>query len=290
MANTILNNAAIGQTILKNLNRSWAPILSYATDISGDSMMGQTSVTVPVATNATGSEYDTTSTSYAAENMTITGVTVTPTILQATWALNDLERIRNPTNPMRIAQALTNGVANQAFTKLNAVVTAANFSTSSTITAANFDADDLVDLAITLRGTLKAQNNHIAILPPAYYGNLSKDGDISLAYASGTTAPIMENVVKQARGFDVYQVDSVAAGANSLGAWVSDNQALCVVARMPDTILGGDVINVDTIVDEASGLPLQLVERYSNGNWQLTASLLFGVAKGTNTLIRVTTA
>jgi hypothetical protein len=223
--------------------------------------------------------------------MTVTGITVTPTILYAKWAMNDLERMRNPTNPLRIAQALTNGVASQAFTKLNAVVTATNFTTSSTITAANFDADDLADLATTLKSTLKAQDEgRVAILAPSYFGNLSKDGDISAAYASGTTSVIIDNVIAKVRGFGIHQVDSIAAGAKSLGSWVSDTQALVVVARMPDTILGGDVINVETIVDEASGLPLQLVERYSNGNWSVTASILFGVAKGTNTLVRITTA
>jgi hypothetical protein len=290
MANAYLNNAAIGQSVLKNLRKSWAPILSYAYDISGDSMMGQTSVTVPVATNSTGAEYTTTSTGYTAEDVTLTGITVTPTILYATWSMNDLERMRNPTNPMRIVQALTNGVASQAFTKMNAVVTAANFATSSTITAANFDADDLADLAVTLTKTKKAQMERVAILAPDYYGNLVKDNEISAAYASGTTSVILDNTIARVRGFGIHEVDSIAAGANSLGSWVSDNQALVVVARMPDTINAGDVTNITTVVDEASGLPLSLVERYSNGNWSLTASILFGVAKGTDTLVRITTA
>ncbi len=292
MPNTILNNSPVlGDMMLKSLRRSWSTIAAYTTDIAPESMGGRTAVTVPVVTNATGAEYTTSSTGYTGEDMGVTGITVTPTILYAKWSLNDLERIRNPFNAKAAAMALANGVVNQAFAKLNAVVTAANFSTSSTITAANFDSDDLADLAGTLTATKNAQMERVAILPAgSYHANLMKDGEISAAYASGTTSVILQNTIPVVRGFELHNVTAVANNSQNLGAWVSDKQALCIVARRVDTINGGDVVAVEELTDELSGLPITLVERYVDGNHSITASLLFGVAKGTDTLVRITTA
>lgn len=290
MANSFPNKTIIGEMVLKNLRKSWAPILGYTTDISGEMLGNATAVSVSIAGNAAGAEYTTSSTGYTAEDFAISSVTVTPTILYAQWTQNDLERMRNPISLRNVVQALSNGVASQAFSKLNALVTSGNYATSSTITAANFDADDLADLYTTLTSSKSAQLDRMAILSPSYYGNLMKDGEISAAYASGTTSVIIDNTIPRVRGFDVVEVNSIANNSQNLGSWVSDKQAIVAVARQVDVINGGDVIGVETFVDEASGIPLTLTETYSNGNYGIRASLLFGVAKGTDTLVRITTA
>lgn len=290
MANAYINKTLVGNLVLDGLRRSWAPILNYTKDISGEYLQGTTAVSVAVGTNATGAEYTASSTSYTAEDMTVTAVTVTPTILYAKWVLNDLERVRNPTGIEGLVKHLTNGVANQAFGKINALVTSSNYSTASTIAAANFDADDLADLSVTLTATKQAQMDRVAVLSPAYHGNLLKDGEISAAYASGTTSVIIDNVIPRVRGFNVHQVFSIANNSQNLGSWVSDSQAIVVVARPCDIIQGGDVIGVETVVDEASGIPLTLVEAYKDGNYEIRAQMLFGCAKGTDTLVRITTA
>lgn len=286
------NLAAVAQSSLTHLKRKFGPILAYTTDFSGAMLTpGAASITTRVIANITGNEYTTTSTGYTTTDITSTAVTVTPTILYGQYVLNDLERQQMSISPRQVVGTLVNAVANQAFSKVNGLVLSANYATSTTIaTGADFDADDLADINATLTGTKQAQDERVAIIEPAYYANLSKDADVSPAYAYGTDSAIKDYKIPRVRGVNIYEVTDVATNSQNLIGWVSDTQAIVAVSRMPSIPTVGAIVNVETVTDEETGLSLALTEEYYNGNWTIKCSTLFGVAKGTDTLVRIVTA
>lgn len=271
---------------LANLKRRIGPISRYSTDFSNEFMApGQSAITTHLfSAGASARTFATTDTSYTRDDTTTTAVTVTPDILYLKNDINELVLSGSPLSlEARIAEVGAEAVAKGVFDRLNALVTAANFTTSVTAVAlANFGFDDIVDAQAALVAAGISGDMHTCISAAAY-GNLLK---------STSTYPQIQrdangtgNILAGFPGIgDVYPISSVAANSENLYGWTAAPDAFCIVARQPMVPHGfaGEVV---TATDPESGLSFQVRMSFNDGLYTIWTGALVGVAKGRATAL-----
>lgn len=184
-----------------------------------------------------------------------------------------------------------------------ALVTPTNFNTVGTSgvsyegAIANWDADAVADVSQTLTDKNVPQAGRLLIVRPRLYTALAKDNAIQAQYASGTNAPLTENLLPRIHGFEVNQYSALPyQGAlksdgtvNSLFASMDDDlfgvavspEAFIIATRQP-AIPSNWYGNVASATDEKSGLTVQVREWYDgdSGKQKISMSILYGVAVG----------
>ena len=149
-------------------------------------------------------------------------------------------------------------------------------------TAAGFDADAVADLAQHLTDKDNPQAGRIVICKPALFSALSKDVDIKAQYASGTNAPLTENLLPRIHGFEINQYSAFPdAGVTNQKGIFCTPEAILIASRLPATPSNW-YGNVATATDEGSGLSLQIREWYDGdaGEQKIAMTILYGVAVG----------
>lgn len=299
MPNSIasLNMTALTRDTLATALPQFGFLKGYSTDFSGELMpKGATSLSVNTFAAITGAEYTSASTTYAVQDITSTARTITPTILYGHQTWNEVSEAGTPIEvAAKLAPVLMSAVAAQAFAKVGALVTAANYSTSLLSTAANFDADDLTDLDSQLDTAQASRGNRYAIIKPTYKRYLASDNAIQAAYAYGSNQVVATGNIPNVHGFNIIPVTgTIPANAEALEGWVSAPEAMVMAARMPNFDSGlTQNAQVGEAVDPDTGLPIQM--RYwfdiNTGLHHLWAGTRFGVATGLGTaLIRIRSA
>jgi len=294
MANTIagVNLAEIAQESLEGLQTLFAPLGALTTDFSSDIRNAGESVTTRYPTKPTAADM---STGYktAAADVAMTAATITlDTHYGFTYGFTDVERSKSSINLNNLfVQPALQALGDKVFGDVWNVVTVANFATSSTITAANFDRDDLVDLGATLTSTKKApQSGRSIFMNPTYYGSLVKT--LNSAEFPGMIGEKSDAMVPRVAKFDSYETDIADANAENLAAFAFQRNALLMAGRTVDAELAQQAgIEVETVVIPGLGLPVQFRRWYdSNGILYYNCNLLYGVAKGVDYGVRVTSA
>lgn len=293
MANSFAGIAATGISTkgLANLKRKIGPITRYCTDFSSEFMApGQSAVTTRLFSSAPAARTFTTSdTGYTRDDTTSTAVTVTPNILYSQLDINELELSGSPVDlENKLGELAAEAVAKGIFDRINALVLAANYSSSVTASVANFGLDDMISARSTLVAAGVALDTmHTCVSAGAFASVLS----------STATYPQIQrdpngtgNVVAFPGVGDIYEISSVAANAENLYGWSAGADAFAIVARQPmaPTNWYGDV---STVTDPESGLSMQTRVSFSNGVYTIWTGALVGVAKGRGTsLVRYITA
>lgn len=284
--------AQIAQASLPHLTNAFAPLRGITTDFSTDVAAAGQSVTTRFATVP--SVVDVTSEGYTPVAGDTTARTINLSSHQGvTLGFTDIEVLQSSINFERLFLApMIQALGAKVFGDLWNLVTAANFTeTAYSSTAANFDRQDVIDLATQLTSSAKAPKFGRAILlNPAYYGAVLKT--FISAEIPGITDFKANNTVPRVSGFDIYESDLCDANGENLAGFAMHSSALIMAARRvnPEAALQ-DSIEIAEVVVPDLGLPVTFRRFYSreSGKTCISASIIYGVAKGTNMGVRVVT-
>ena len=156
-------------------------------------------------------------------------------------------------------------------------------------TVAAFDADAVASISEALTNRNVPQANRILIVKPSLYTSLAKDNAISAQYASGTNAPLTENLLPRIHGFEVNQYTALPATVANMKGIACTPESILIATRQP-ALPQNWYGNVASATDEKSGLTVQVREWYDGdeGKQKLSMSILYGVQIGsTGTLGKI---
>lgn len=148
-------------------------------------------------------------------------------------------------------------------------------------TVAAFDADAVAGISQALTERNVPQQDRLLIVRPSLYTALAKDNAISAQYASGTNAPLTENLLPRIHGFEVNQYAALPATITNLKGIACNPESILIATRQP-ALPTNWYGNVASATDEKSGLTVQVREWYDgdSGLQKLSMSILYGVAIG----------
>lgn len=283
----------VSQQSLAYLSNAFAPLRGITTDFSTDIASAGQSVTTRFATVP--SVVSISSAGYAPVDGDTTARTITLDQHRGvTLGFTDIDVLQSSVNFERLFLApMVQALGADMFGQLWNLVTAANFAqTPLSSSAANFDRQDVIDLGVTLTGTLKAPKmGRSVILNPAYYGAISKT--FISAEIPGITPFKAEGLVPRVSGFDVYESDLCDANAENLAGFALHSSALIMAARRvnPEAALQDSIEIAEVIVPDL-GLPVTFRRYYDRalGKTCINVSCIWGVAKGTGMGVRIVTA
>ena len=293
MSNTLggINLTVIAQDSLTTLLAEFPLISKFSTNFGGEIATKGETVTTRIASAVSATDIG--ANGYSASNVTSTAKSVTLSNHKGfVMGFTDGEVAKGGYDVLRktfirpAAHAVSKAVLDDIF----ALVTDANYSSVGyNGTAAAFDADAVAGLSQTLTDANVAQANRLLIVRPQLYTSLARDNSIQAAYASGTNAPLTENILPRVHGFEVNQYSALPNGGvsgfsslnNNLKGIAVSPEAFIIAARLP-ALPTNWYGNVATAVDEKSGLAVQVREWYDGnlGKQMLSMSILYGVAVG----------
>ena len=166
--------------------------------------------------------------------------------------------------------------------EINDLITNANYS-SNTVTGADLDYADVVAAQKTLDDA-KAPDKRALVLNNTYLSDLRSDATIIAAFQLGANV-ISTGSLGTIAGAQVYQFSNLAANSENLAGFLCGADAIAVATALPfNEIPGADVSQA---TDPATGLSVQvMIIQEQSGFFNVTATLLFGVAVGRATSLR----
>lgn len=163
------------------------------------------------------------------------------------------------------------------------LVTNANFADAPVYdgTVAAFDADAVATISQKMTERFVPQQDRLLIVTPALYTALAKDNAISAQYASGTNAPLTENLLPRIHGFEINQYAAFSTPTANCKGIACNPESILIATRQP-ALPTNWYGNVASATDEKSGLTVQVREWYdgTEGLQKLSMSILYGVAVG----------
>lgn len=293
MSNTLggINLAQIAQQSLDALLVEGIPLNAFSTSFSADIADVGESVTTRVASAVTASDA---SSGYTSAGVTSTAKTITLNKHKHfTMAFSDLEIAKGGMSMLErtFVRPAVHAVVNAMMDDVLALVTAANFSNAKTVAATAFGADDVADLAGYLTTLSVPRSGRALIVGPSYFANLAQDNAIQASYAYGAPSAIRDNAVPRVHGFDVYEYGDIPGNSENLTGIAAGTEALLIAARQPalPQNWGGAV---ESATDPETGLTIQLRNWYEgkDGKQYITATVIYGVQTGTDSLKRIKSA
>jgi len=179
------------------------------------------------------------------------------------------------------AHAVVKAVMDDVFGLVALTGTGTFGQTGYTGTVAAFDADAVADISQALTDANVPMAGRTLIVRPSLYTSLAKDNSIQAQYASGTNAPLTENLLPRIHGFEVNQYTALPAAVTNLKGIAVSPEAILIAARLPATPTNW-YGNVAVATDAESGLSIQVREWYDGdtGEQKLSMSILYGVSIG----------
>ncbi len=293
MANTLngLNLAAIAQSVLDNLSAQHTPVSAFTTDFSSEIADQGESITTRIATAVSAGDA---SSGYSATDVTSSAKTVTLNQHKHfTMAFTDLEIAKGGMNMLErtFVRPATHAVINSMVDALMALVVNSEFGNKATVTSSNFGADDVATLAGDLTTLNVPKDERALIIKPAYYASLAQDNAIQASYASTLDDSIRNHSVPRVHGFNVYEYSDIPSNSENLEGFACGPEALLIAARQP-AIPQNWSGAVESVTDPDSGLTIQLRSWYEgkDGKQMITATTIFGVLVGSNSMKRIVSA
>lgn len=291
MSNTIagINLQVVAQDSLTTLLAEFPLIQKFTTNFSGDIANRGESVTTRIAQTVTAGDVG--ANGYTLTDVTSEAKTITLNKHKAfVMGFGDGEVAKGGYDVLRrtFMRPAAHSVAKAVLADIFALATAGNFGVVAasgvgyTGTAAAFDADAVADLAQHLTDQDNPMDGRIVIVKPSLFTALSKDVDIKAQYASGTNAPLTENLLPRIHGFEINQYSALPdSGVTNQKGIFCTPEALLIATRLPATPSNW-YGNVATATDEVSGLSIQLREWYDGdaGQQKIAMTILYGVAVG----------
>jgi len=285
MSNTLggINLQVIAQDSLTTLLAQFPLVNKFTTDFGGDILQRGESVTTRIASGVAAT--DIAASGYSRSDVTSTSKTVTLNKHKGfVMGFTDGEVSKGGYDVLRrtfirpAAHAVVKAVMDDVF----ALVDGTNFpSTGYNGTVAAFDADAVADISQALTDANVPMAGRTLIVKPSLYTSLAKDNSIQAQYASGTNAPLTENLLPRIHGFEVNQYTALPATITNLKGIAVSPEAILIAARLPATPTNW-YGNVATATDAESGLSIQVREWYDGdaGEQKLSMSILYGVSVG----------
>ena len=285
MSNTLggINLQVIAQDSLTTLLAQFPLVNKFTTDFGGDILQRGESVTTRIASGVAAT--DIAADGYSRSNVSSTAKTVTLNKHKGfVMGFSDGEVSKGGYDVLRrtfirpAAHAVVKAVMDDVF----ALVDGTNFpSTGYNGTVAAFDADAVADISQALTDANVPMAGRTLIIKPSLYTSLAKDNSIQAQYASGTNAPLTENLLPRIHGFEVNQYTALPATITNLKGIAVSPEAILIAARLPATPTNW-YGNVATATDAESGLSIQVREWYDGdaGEQKLSMSILYGVTVG----------
>jgi len=293
VANTLngLNLSLVAAQTLETLSAEMPVVSAFTTDFSSDIADVGESVSTRVASAV--SAGDATS-GYSATDVTSTAKTITLNKHKHfTAAFTDLEIAKGGMDMLErtFVQPAVHSVVNAMMDDLLALVVNATYSNNVVVTAGNFGADDVATLAGDMTTLNVPRGGRAMVIKPAYYAALAKDNAIQASYAFGNPGAIQDNNIPRVHGFDVLEYSDIPANSENLEGFVCGKEALIIAGRqpaLPENWAG----QVESVQDPDTGITLQLRNWYEgkDGAQYITATLIYGVAAGTDSLKRILSA
>tara|TARA_R100001129_G_C5281921_1_gene237146 strand:+ start:70 stop:951 length:882 start_codon:yes stop_codon:yes gene_type:complete len=290
MANTLngINLAAIAQSVLDNLSAQHTPVSAFTTDFSSEIADQGESITTRIATAVSAGDA---SSGYSATDVTSSAKTVTLNQHKHfTMAFTDLEIAKGGMNMLErtFVRPATHAVINSMVDALMALVVSSEFGNVATVAVADFGADDVATLAGDLTTLNVPKDDRALIIKPSYYASLAKDNAVQASYATTLDDSLRNHSVPRVHGFNVYEYSDIPSNSENLEGFACGPEALLIAARQP-AIPQNWSGAVESVTDPDSGLTIQLRSWYEgkDGKQMITATTIFGVLVGSNSLKRI---
>jgi len=178
-------------------------------------------------------------------------------------------------------------IAEACLGEVGALITAANYSANA-VTGANLSYANVVAQKATLDAA-KAGDPRSFVLSAGYANDLLTD--TSIIGVRGLESPVIATgKIGQLVGSNIYQWTSLPDNGEDLLGFAAGADAIAVASGLPYSEIPGFDMAVAT--DDQSGLSIQiLMGQEQSGFYNVTATLLFGAAKGRATsLVRLLSA
>lgn len=268
------------------------PILNSISTVLSPTL-GQRGKTVQVSLMGAGtaSEFDKSSNTYATvDGSTLTSASVTLKHFKYTDEFDPLTVQEYGEQYLINAFAPTAALAlsKKCWAEIGSIITNANFSTKTTVAVADFGVDDVIASQKQLDDA-KAAKPRAIVLGNGYVASLRNDSKIVSSLNPLANNTLITGGFPQLFGAQVYQWNDIPGNSENLAGFSCGADAIAVASGLPLAMIPG--ANVSSSVD-ASGLAVQvMVGQSESGMLRVTATLLFGAAKGRATsLTRLVTA
>jgi len=289
VSNSIVSSPAVlAESVIASIRGKLPMLKSFSSVFSTLEGQAGSSVFVPLVGTSTATEFG--SGGYLTQDdATLTGATVTLKHFKVSSRFS-------PLNVKSYGQAYlvnaftptaSNAIAEACLAEVAALITNANYS-SNAVTGASLSYSEVV----TAKGVLdaaKASDTRALILNSTYSNNLLTDSQIAAAFALGASV-IQSGKIGQVGGMEVFQFTSLPTNSENLAGFACGSDAIAVASGLPMSEIPG--FEVANAFDADTGLGIQiLMGQEQSGFYNVTATLLFGAAKGRATsLTRLLTA
>lgn len=289
MANSIATAPAIlAESVIASIKGKLPALKSFSSVFSTLEGSAGKSVFVPLIGTSTATEFGA-SGYLTQDDATLAGVTVTLKHFKVSSRFSPLDV--KSYGAQYLVNAFTptagNAIAEACMAEIAALITNANYSSNSVPGAALSYAE--VVAAKGVLDTAKASDTRALIVNPTYANNLLTDSQIAAAYALGAQV-IQSGQIGQIGGMSVYQWSSLPTNSENLAGFACGSDAIAVASGLPMSEIPG--FETAVAVDADTGLGIQIIMgQEQSGYFNVTATLLFGAAKGRATsLTRLLTA
>jgi len=289
MANSIASAPAIlAESVINSIKGKLPALTSFSSVFSTLEGQAGKSVFVPLIGTSTATEFSTGG-YLTQDDATLAGVTVTLKHFKVSSRFSPLDV--KSYGAQYLVNAFTptasNAIAEACMGEISALITNANYS-SNAVTGSALSYSEVV----TAKGVLdaaKASDTRALIVNPTYANNLLTDAQIAAAYALGAQV-IQTGKIGSIGGMSVYQWSSLPTNSENLAGFACGSDAIAVASGLPMSEIPG--FEVANAFDADTGLGVQiLMGQEQSGYYNVTATLLFGAAKGRATsLTRLLTA
>jgi len=289
MSNNIATAPSIlAESVIASIKGKLPALKSFSSVFSTLEGQAGKSVFVPLIGTSTATEFSTGG-YLTQDDATLTGATVTLKHFKVSSRFSPLDV--KSYGAQYLVNAFTptaaNAIAEACMAEISALVVNANYS-SNAVTGSSLSYAEVV----TAKGVLdaaKASDTRALIVNPTYANNLLTDAQIAAAYALGAQV-IQSGQIGQIGGMSVYQWSSLPTNSENLAGFACGSDAIAVASGLPMSEIPG--FEVANAVDADTGLGIQiLMGQEQSGYYNVTATLLFGAAKGRATsLTRLLTA
>jgi hypothetical protein len=289
MANSIATAPSIlAESVIASIKGKLPALKSFSSVFSTLEGSAGKSVFVPLIGTSTATEFSTGG-YLTGDDATLTGATVTLKHFKVSSRFSPLDV--KSYGAQYLVNAFTptagNAIAEACLAEISALIINANYS-SNAVTGAGLSYAEVV----TAKGVLdaaKASDTRALIVNPTYANNLLTDSQIAAAYALGAQV-IQSGQIGQVGGMAVYQWSSLPTNSENLAGFACGSDAIAVASGLPMAEIPG--FESAVAVDADTGLGIQiLMGQEQSGYYNVTATLLFGAAKGRATsLTRLLTA
>ena len=281
-----INLQVIAQDSLTTLLAQFPLVNKFTTDFGGDILQRGESVTTRIAEGVAATDIG--ANGYTRSDVKSNAKTVTLDKHKGfVMGFSDGEVAKGGYDVLRrtfirpAAHAVVKAVMDDVFGLVALTGTGTFTQTGYQGTVAAFDADAVADISQALTDANVPMAGRTLIVRPALYTSLAKDNSIQAQYASGTNAPLTENLLPRIHGFEVNQYTALPAAVTNLKGIAVSPEAILIAARLPATPTNW-YGNVAVATDAESGLSIQVREWYDgdSGEQKLSMSILYGVSIG----------